>query len=120
RIFAQLQSGIGTWRNGGPRLTDDDRLEAHQAFLDFKLGDRTKSLTVRIGRHEMDFGAGRLISAGEGLNVRRSFDGLRLSFRYGNLLFNGQVNKLVSIKLGLFNDAPDPSQTFWGIGATRP
>ena len=120
RIFAELQSGIGTWRNGGPRPTDDDRLDIHQAFLDLKFGDRTKSLTVRVGRHEMDFGAGRLISAGEGLNVRRSFDGLRLIYRHGKWLFNGQVNKLVSIKLGLFNDAPDPSQTFWGIGATRP
>jgi hypothetical protein len=67
----------------------------------------------------MDFGSGRLISAGEGLNVRRSFDGMRVIYRHGPWLINGQVNKLVSIKPGLFNDAPDPSQTFWGVGATR-
>ncbi|MCI0630447.1 MAG: alginate export family protein [Phycisphaerales bacterium] len=120
RVFTQLQSAVGTWRNGGPRLTDDDRLEVHQAFVDLKFGDEAKSLTVRAGRHEMDFGAGRLISAGEGLNVRRSFDGVRLIYRHGQWLINAQVNKLVSIKPGLFNDAPDPSQTFCGIGATRP
>jgi hypothetical protein len=114
-----LQSAIGSGRNGGPRLTDDDRLEAHQAFLDLKFGNEGKSLTVRVGRHEMDFGSGRLISAGEGLNVRRSFDGLRLIYRQGPWLANGQVNKLVSVKRGLFNDGPDPSQTFWGVGATR-
>ncbi len=91
----------------------------HQAFIDLKFGDEAKSLTVRAGRHEMDFGAGRLISAGEGLNVRRSFDGIRLIYRHGQWLVNAQVNKLVSIEPGLFNDAPDPSQTFWGIGATR-
>jgi hypothetical protein len=119
RVFTQLQSAIGSGRNGGPRLTDDDRLEAHQAFLDLKLGDEAKSLTVRAGRHEMDFGSGRLISAGEGLNVRRSFDGLRLIYRQGPWLVNGQVNKLVSVKRGLFNDGSDPSQTFWGVGATR-
>jgi len=119
RIFTQLQSAIGSGRNGGPRPTDDDRLEVHQAFLDLKYGDETNSLTVRVGRHEMDFGSGRLISAGEGLNVRRSFDGMRVIYRHGLWLINGQVNKLVSIKPGLFNDAPDPSQTFWGIGATR-
>src|SRR5262244_4202621 len=71
RVFAQLQSAIANGRNGGPRLTDDDRLEAHQAFLDLKIGDEAESFTFRVGRHEMDFGAGRLISAGEGLNVRR-------------------------------------------------
>jgi len=123
RVFTQLQSAVGTWRNGGPRLTDDDRLEAHQAFVDLKFGDEAKSLTIRAGRHEMDFGAGHLISAGEGRNVRRSFDGLRLIYQFGRQgkwLVNGQVNKLVSIKPGLFNDAPDPSQTFWGIGASRP
>ena len=35
-------------------------------------------MTLRLGRHEVAFGAGRLISAAEGLNVRRSFDGARL------------------------------------------
>src|SRR5262245_11859061 len=119
RVFAQLQSAVGAWRNGGPRPTDDDRLEVHQAFIDLKFGGETKSLTVRAGRHEMDFGAGRLISAGEGLNVRRGFDGLRVIYRHGGWLINGQVNKLVSIKPGLFNVAPDSSQTFWGVGATR-
>src|SRR5262245_18915574 len=119
RVFAQLQSGIESGRNGGPRLTDDDRLEVHQAFLDLKFGDEARSLTVRVGRHKMDFGAGRLISAAEGLNLRRSFDGMRVIYRHGPWLINGQVDKLVSIKPGLFNDAPDPSQTFWGVGATR-
>src|SRR5262245_5202425 len=118
RVFTQLQSAIGSGRNGGPRPTDDDRLDVHQAFLDLKFGDETNSLTVRVGRHEMDFGSGRLISAGEGLNVRRGFDGMRVIFRHSLWLINGQVNKLVSIKPGLFNDGPDPSQTFWGVGAT--
>ena len=119
RVFAQLQSAIGSGRNDGPRLTDDDRLEAHQAFLDLKFGDEAKSRTFRVGRHEMDFGAGRSISAGEGLNVRRSIDGLRVIYRQGPWLIKGQINKLVSIKPGLFNDGPDSSQTFWGVGATR-
>jgi Alginate export len=118
RVFTQLQSAIGNWRNGGPRPTDDDRLEVHQAFLDLKFGDEGKPLTFRVGRHEMDFGSGRLISAGEGLNVRRSFDGLRVIYRQGPWLVNGQIDKLVSIKPGLFNDGPDSSQTFWGVGAT--
>jgi len=67
----------------------------------------------------MDFGAGRLISAGEGLNLRRSFDGGRLIYRRKNWLINAQVDKLVAIKTGFFDNSADPAQTFWGIGATR-
>jgi Alginate export len=119
RVFTQLQSAISSGRNGGPRPTDDDRLDTHQAFLDLKFGDEAKSWTFRVGRHEMEFGSGRLISAGEGLNVRRSFDGVRVIHRRGPWLINAQVNKLVSIKRGLFNDGPDWSQTFWGVGGTR-
>src|SRR5262245_18713006 len=63
RIFAQLQSAISNGRSGGPRPTDDDRLEVHQAFLDLTFGVEAKTLTFRVGRHEMDFGSGRLISA---------------------------------------------------------
>jgi len=113
RFFAQLQSGIETGRNGGPRPTDDDRLDLHQAFIDLKVIDEPRqSLTVRIGRHEMDFGAGRLISAGEGLNLRRSFDGTRLIYRRDNWLVNAQVDKLVAVKRGYSTTRPIPHKRF--------
>jgi Alginate export len=119
RFFVQLQSGIENGRNGGPRPTDQDRLDLHQAFIDWKIGTETKSLTVRLGRHEMEFGSGRFISAGEGLNVRRSFDGVRLIYRQKNWLINASADKLVSINPGIFDDTADPTVTYWGAGATR-
>jgi len=119
RVFTQLQSGVETGRNGGPRLTDDNRLEIHQAFIDFKLGAESNSVVIRMGRHEMDLGAGRLISSGEGLNVKRSLDGIRLIWKTGKWTTNAQVDKLTSVKRGIFNDTPEPSLTLWGIGTTR-
>src|SRR5262249_23703293 len=119
RVFTQLQSGIENGRNGGPRLTDDNRLEIHQAFVDLKFGGEENSVVIRMGRHEMDLGAGRLISSGEGLNVKRSFDGVRLIWKTRNWITNAQVDKLTSVKLGIFNDVPNPSLTLWGIGTTR-
>jgi Alginate export len=119
RVFTQLQSGIENGRNGGPRLTDDDRLEPHQAFVDLKFGDEKNSVVIRIGQHEMDLGAGRLISSGEGLNVKRSFDGARLMWKTRKWITNAQVDKLTSVKLGMFNDTPNPSLTYWGIGTTH-
>src|SRR5262245_33607705 len=115
----KLQSGIENGRKGGPRLTDDDRLEIHQAFVDLKLGHETNSVVIRLGQHEMDLGAGRLISSGEGLNVKRSLDGVRLIWKAGQWTTNAQVDKLASVKRGLFNDTPEPSMTLWGIGTTR-
>ena len=119
RVFTQLQSGIENGRNGGSRLTDDDRLELHQAFVDLKFGDDKSAVVLRIGRHEMDLGAGRLISSGEGLNVKRSFDGVRMIWKTKRWITNAQVDKLTSVKLGLFNDTPNPTLTYWGIGTTR-
>jgi len=119
RVFTQLQSGIENGRNGGPRLSDDDRLELHQAFVDFKFGHESNSVILRLGRHEMDLGAGRLISSGEGLNVKRSFDGARLIWKTRKWTTNAQVDKLTSVKIGLFNDVPNRELTYWGIGTTR-
>jgi hypothetical protein len=119
RVFTQLQSGIENGRNGGPRLTDDDRLELHQAFVDFKFGQENNSVILRLGRHEMDLGAGRLISSGEGLNVKRSFDGARLIWKTRRWTTNAQLDKLTSVKVGLFNDVPNQELTYWGIGTTR-
>src|SRR5262245_38345275 len=45
-VFAKLQSAIASKRNGGTRLTDDNRPEAHQAFLDLKFGDEAQSLSL--------------------------------------------------------------------------
>src|SRR5262245_4676222 len=67
----------------------------------------------------MDLGAGRLISSGEGLNVKRSFDGARLIWKTRKWTTNAQVDKLTSVKLGIFNDAPNPGLTYWGVGTTR-
>src|SRR5215831_7394311 len=35
RAFTELQSGLENGRNGSPRPTDLDRLDLHQAFLDW-------------------------------------------------------------------------------------
>ena len=120
RVFAQFQSGIQRGRNGGSRLTDEDKLDVHQAFFDYKIYSGNKrSLTLRGGRQEVEFGSGRLISASEGLNVRRSFDAIRPIFKQGNWTANGLYAKLVATKKGFFDDGVLSQQTFWGIGAIR-
>jgi hypothetical protein len=119
RFFTELQSGVETGRTGGPRPTDEDRLELNQAFAELRVGSGPRLFTVRVGRQEVAFGSGRLISASEGRNVRRSFDALRPIVRLGSWTWNGMLAKLVAIEHGVFDDGHEPGQTFGGFGFIR-
>lgn len=121
RIFLELQSGLENGRKGGPRPTDVDRIDPHQAFFDWKLSSsETHEVSLRVGRQEIGFGSGRLISPAEGLNVRRSMDGARLMVRTGKLAWNVMALRLVRTVPGSFDDVPDHRQSFWGAGVAAP
>src|SRR5919202_1402755 len=78
RFFVQIKSGLENGRRGGPRPTDEDRLDLNQAFFDLKFNfGKSRSLVLRAGRQEMVFGSLRLVAEREPPNVRQSFDGLR-------------------------------------------
>jgi hypothetical protein len=119
RFFTELQSGFEMGRTGGPRPTDEDRLELNQAFAEMRVGSGPRVFTLRVGRQEVAFGSGRLISASEGRNVRRSFDALRPTVRLGSWTWNGMLAKLVAIEHGVFDDGHEPGQTFGGFGFIR-
>src|SRR6185503_12207543 len=64
RVFAEGEGVWETGRTGGPRGRDRDEIDLSQGFGDFilPLGDNQHdSLTVRVGRQLMLFGAERLI-----------------------------------------------------------
>jgi hypothetical protein len=119
RFYTELQSGLETGRAGGPRPTDEDHLEFHQAFAELSVGSRPRSFTMRVGRQEVAFGSGRLISASEGRNVRRSFDAIRPMIHLGSWTWNAMLAKLVAIEPGVFDDGHEPGQTFGGFGFIR-
>ena len=77
-------------------------------------------MTFRLGRQEFEFGSGRLFSASETLNVRRSFDGFRASGQAGAWTFHSILAKPAETNRGVFDDVPDHSQTLWGAGAIHP
>lgn len=66
RVFLQLQSGLEHGRVGGPRATDKDVLDVHQAFVDLNTSENPKrAVTFRLGRQELEFGSGHYFSASE-------------------------------------------------------
>jgi len=121
RAFAQLQSSIVNGRTGGPRPTDQDRLDVHQAFFDVSsklAGGGT--LTARLGRQELQYGSSRLISAREGPNVRLSFDGARLLFASGDWHVDAFVTRPVETDPGTFDDDADEGRAFYGVYGSGP
>ena len=121
RAFIEIQSGLEAGRTGGPRPTDENTLDLHQGFLDLTWrGSDRRSVTLRLGRHEVAFGAGRLISAAEGLNVRRSFDGARLIVKRGGWTWNATAMRLVAAVPGMFDDRGDSGLLTWGAGGNGP
>jgi len=121
RVFAQLQSSLQNDRDGGPRPTDKDELDLHQAFLDLQ-ADFTAdaTFTLRSGRQELAYGSQRLISVREGPNVRQSFDGFRAILHGGEVQIDAFVTRPVKTKRNVFDDGQDNDRALWGTYAVLP
>jgi len=120
RVFAEIQSGIIDGRLRSPRPTDQNTLDVHQAFVEWRRPLQAGRLfSVKVGRQELVLGSTRLISASPGLNVKRSFDGAVVSYRAASWTLSGAVARLVALTRGTFNDGWTSGQLFWGVAAGR-
>jgi hypothetical protein len=120
RIFTEIQSGILTGAVRSPRPTDENSLDLHQAFFEWRQAFRNKrAFGIKVGRQEVEIGSSRLISASPGLNVKRSFDGVVVDYRHDSWRFAAVGAKLVSVEKEMFDDRPDHEQTFLGVAASH-
>lgn len=122
RFFVEMRSGLVGGRNGGPRPSQDkDTLDVSQAFAAFVLvrGKEKPKFEVKLGRQELNYGEGSLIAIRE-LNVRRTFDGVKMTLRPGTWKVDLLAFRPQLIRTGAFDDGIDSSQALWGVWATRP
>ncbi len=117
RLFTQLKSGLEKGRAGGPRPTDEDRLDLSQAFFDFR---PATAVTLRIGRQEMSYGSSRLVSFREGPNVRLAFDGVKAIVKLPRWQVDAFATRPVQTNPGTFDDRGDAKTGFWGLYAVTP
>src|SRR5438132_5480005 len=121
RVFGQLQGSLEDFRDGGPRPTDRDDLDLHQAFADLHVPfSGSDELTLRAGREEMAYGSQRLISVRESPNNRLAFDAVRLLTKLGEWRADAWVGQPVEIDTGIFDDQRIEETTFWGGYVTGP
>ena len=123
RTFIQLKSGLEDGRIGGPRIIDEKRLDFLAAYLEVGTGGERADrdfIKFRIGRQELNYGSGRLVSVREGPNVRQSFDGFKIRSKIGPWHLDGWAVRPDLDKPGFFDNAPNHATEFWGVYATRP
>ena len=126
RLFAELKSGLITGRAGGPRPVDLDRLDVNQAFVELRAGRAPAApdgsgaaLLLRLGRQELDFGSGRLISVRALPNVRQGFDGARATLNRPASSLAVFAVRPAETNRGYFDDRTDPTESLWGAYATH-
>lgn len=74
---------------------------------------------VRIGRQELNFGSGRLVSVREGPNVRQAFYGVDLHSDVQRWSLDGFAMRPAKDNLGYFDNVPLHTTQFWGVFTTR-
>lgn len=112
RLFGQLRSGWENGRKNGPRGIDEDKLNVQNLFVDVM---PAKGFTIRVGRQELDYGSGRLVSVREGPNLRQYFTGGKVMYANNNLYVDGFVMLTDEVNTGVFDNKIQKDVGFWGI-----
>lgn len=121
RLYVQFGDFLEAGKVAGRAPTDVDEFDLQQVFVDLTFPFSTRSkLLLRAGRQEINLGSGRLVSVRDGTNIRRSFDGARLTFTTGAAAFDIIAARTVNLKVGAFNDDPNQHEALWGIYGALP
>jgi len=122
RFFGELASSLVDGRNGGPRAgLDEEKMYVHQGFFDLGLWKSgSDSLTLRAGRQELALGSENLVSTRDGRNIRRSLDGVRLTWVKQGWTFDVLALRPTMENTGYFDDPPNHGQAFWSVYGTHP
>lgn len=115
RVFGQLRSALQGGRKNGPRPIDEDQLNVQNLFVDAVVWQKEKkSITVRAGRQEIDYGSGRLISVREGPNARLYFTGGKIMYNAENLTSDIFVMMADTTNIGSFDNKASGQINLWG------
>ncbi len=114
RLFGELYHGLLT--QGEKAVTQDDKLDLHQGFVEVDLPlARRHQLRFRLGRQELAYGAARLVGIREGPNIRRAFDGGRVTYGGPGLSIDAVLGGEVTPLFEVFDNRRNRSMLFWGV-----
>lgn len=115
RLFAQVNSALETGSKYGPSPVDEDQLAVQNLFADYSiLKEPTHKLAVRVGRQEINYGSGRLISVREGTTVRQYFTGAKIMYATPQFSLDAFVLSADEINFGVFDNRSSHQANLWG------
>ena len=115
RIYAEMLDADSNNEDFAPRPIEVNRFEMQNLFVDARLlADGNNSLTARVGRQELLFGAQRIVSPLDWANTRRTFEGARLMLKQNDRKTDAFWTNPMRIDDNSF-DPPDRDQEFMGL-----
>lgn len=115
RIFTQLNSALENGSKYGPPPVDEDKLAVQNLFAEYRIfKDTSNSLAVRVGRQEINYGSGRLISVREGTTVRQYFTGAKLMYQSAKFSLDAFIFEADEVNFGIFDNKPSHQANLWG------
>ena len=118
RVFLTLKFDDVADKKVRPRpAIDKDIADVHETFVEIgqKLHERHPGTDIVLGRQEVVLGTGRLFDDNEGVNVRSSFDGVRIGYDRPSERVDVFALKPVLENPGAWDDVPNHAVTVWGI-----
>jgi hypothetical protein len=115
RLFAQLNSALENGSKYGPAPVDEDQLAVQNLFAEYRiLLDSAHKLAIRLGRQEINYGSGRLISVREGTTVRQYFTGAKLMYATPKFTLDAFVLAADEVNFGVFDNRFSHQANLWG------
>ncbi|GAA4331626.1 alginate export family protein [Mucilaginibacter gynuensis] len=115
RLFAQLNSALESGSKYRPGPTDEDKLNVQNLFGEYKiLKDPEHQLSFRLGRQEINYGSGRLISVRDGNTTRQYFTGAKLLYTTPYFALDAFVMAADEINFGVFDNRTNRQANLWG------
>jgi len=115
RFFAQVNSALENGSKYGPSPVDEDQLAVQNLFAEYRiLKYSLNKLTVRVGRQEINYGSGRLISVREGTTVRQYFTGAKLMYAAPRFSLDAFVLEADEVNFGVLDNHPSHQANLWG------
>lgn len=116
RFFAQVNSALEDGSKYGASPVDEDQLTVQNLFAEYSMvKTEATRLSVRVGRQELNYGSGRLISVREGTTVRQYFTGAKLMYGIKRFTVDAFVMEADQVNPGVFDNNPSHQANLWGV-----
>jgi Alginate export len=118
RVFAEMLDAESNYEGFAPRGIEVNRADMQNLFVDARLWhDANGTLSTRVGRQELVYGAQRVVSPLDWANTRRNFEGAKVSWTTKKWTLDSFWTNPIRTNPNRF-DSPDRDQEFMGLYST--